>query len=237
MTIVVVTGTGTDIGKTVATAALAAAWRSAGARVGVCKPVQTGCEPGEPGDVDEVARLAGLDATQLQELYRYPEPLAPETAARRAGMGFPELPVLVARIGEFARQHDVTLVEGAGGILVRLGPDLTIVDVAAALAQQTDHQVETVVVTRPGLGTLSDTELTVDRLRDAGMTVGGVVIGAQPAEPDLAMQCNREDLPRLTGVPVVGAVPAASASLPPTDFVSHAPKWVSAAYLNRVWSS
>ncbi len=82
MSVLVISGTSTDVGKTVVTAALAAALRAAGQSVAVCKPAQTGVTVDEPGDLAEVTRLSGVTATV--ELARYPEPLAPDTAARRA---------------------------------------------------------------------------------------------------------------------------------------------------------
>ena len=82
--VLVVTGTGTGVGKTVVTAAIAALAVAAGRRVAVLKPVQTGVEPGERGDLDYLTRLVGNGVT-LRELARYPDPLAPATAARRAG--------------------------------------------------------------------------------------------------------------------------------------------------------
>ncbi|MGH3907303.1 MAG: AAA family ATPase, partial [Pseudonocardiaceae bacterium] len=81
----IVTGTGTGVGKTVVTAALAALAVAAGRRVAVLKPAQTGVRAGEPGDVDEVRRLVGPSVT-CRELARYPDPLAPATAAWRAGV-------------------------------------------------------------------------------------------------------------------------------------------------------
>uniref|UniRef100_UPI002454D49F ATP-dependent dethiobiotin synthetase BioD n=1 Tax=Nocardia farcinica TaxID=37329 RepID=UPI002454D49F len=87
MNTLLVTGTSTDVGKTVVTAALTALARAEGLAVAVCKPAQTGVAPGEPGDLAEVRRLAGPVPTL--ELARYPEPLAPDTAAprRRAPRG------------------------------------------------------------------------------------------------------------------------------------------------------
>ena len=221
--ILVVTGTGTDIGKTIATAAIASVLRDEGLRVGLCKPVQTGLDPDAPGDVDDAAQLAGASTTT--EFFRYPEPLAPETAAHRAGMAPPTLHELAGRIERFAAGVEVTLVEGAGGVLVRLGPELTLVDVAVELATR-GHRVSAVVVNRAGLGTLSDTELTVDRLRDSGIDVAGTVVGMWPDQPDLAQRCNLEDLPRLTGVPVIGRLPAGAGTLGPADFRAGARNWL-----------
>lgn len=84
MPVLVITGTGTEIGKTVVTAAVAASALAAGRSVAVLKPAQTGVRPDERGDADEVARLAG--PVTARELARYPEPLAPATAARRSGL-------------------------------------------------------------------------------------------------------------------------------------------------------
>ncbi|MDV8002197.1 dethiobiotin synthase [Rhodococcus sp. IEGM 1408] len=237
---VVITGTGTDVGKTIATAALAAFARSAGLDVGICKPVQTGLAPGEPGDADEAARLSRVG--RLLEVRRLPDPLAPETAARVAGLPQPQLDDLVGPIRRWlgspeglnstagpdsaagrtdllAPSARLDLIEGAGGVLVRLGTDLTVLDLAAAL------EAPVVVVARAGLGTLSDTELTVRAIEAAGLHCAGTVLGAWPTEPDLAERCNLEDLPRLTGVPVLGRVPAGAGRLAPDEFAQRAPGW------------
>lgn len=221
--ILIITGTGTDIGKTMVTAAIASRLRDEGLRVGLCKPVQTGLDADAPGDVDDAAQLSGVSTTS--EFFRYPEPLAPETAARRAGMAPPVLDELATRIERFAAGVDVTLVEGAGGVLVRLGPELTLVDLAVELSAR-GHKVSSVVVVRAGLGTLSDTELTVDRLRSSGIQVAGTVLGMWPDRPDLAQNCNLEDLPRLTGVPVIGKLPAAVGRLGPGEFRAGARNWL-----------
>ena len=87
MSIVLVTGTGTDIGKTIGTAALAAALREEGKEVHVVKPIQTGFPGPNGGDLDTVAELTGID--NLHGFVRYPEPMAPVAAAQRAGMRLP----------------------------------------------------------------------------------------------------------------------------------------------------
>ena len=100
-----------------------------------------------------------------------------------------------ARIAD-ARAQDTVIVEGAGGLLVRLDAEGgTLLDLASFL--DAVAEVEVVVVVAAGLGTLNHTELTVDALRARGLTVRGLVIGSWPAEPGLAEQCNLEDLPRI----------------------------------------
>lgn len=224
--IVVITGTSTDVGKTVVTAALAATARSAGARVAVCKPAQTGVVSGEAGDLDAVVALTGPLATA--ECVRYPDPLAPDTAARRAGMAELRLDQVADAIDALAASSDLVLVEGAGGVLVRLAADLTLLDIAA------HHDADVVVVVPAGLGALNHAELTVGAIRGAGLRPAGLVIGSWPADPDLAMTCNRTDLPRVTGVPIVGTVPAGAGAIAADQFVTSAPGWFDAEWISAL---
>lgn len=212
--ILVVTGTGTGVGKTVATAALAS---RADGTVIVVKPVQTGVLPGEVGDVDDVRRLAGCEVI---ELVRLPDPLAPETAARLAGVTLPTVADHVAQIRSLADDHDTVIVEGAGGLLVRLdSADGTLLDLAVALS------ASVVVVVAAGLGTLNHSELTVQALRARGIEPDGLVIGSWPTDPDLAERCNLDDLPRVTGVPVLAVIPAGVGALDAAAFAAAVPGW------------
>lgn len=215
MSVLFVTGTSTEVGKTVVTAALAAAALAAGRSVAVCKPAQTGVAPGEPGDLAEVERLTGV--TRTVEIARYPDPLAPDTAARRCGQPLLTLSETAAAIDSLA-DADLTLVEGAGGLLVRLG-EFTLLE----LAQKLDAPV--LVVAAAGLGTLNHSELTTRALSSAGVRCAGVVIGSWPEKPGLAEECNRTDLPRVTGVELVGAVPAGAGGWDRERFSATAPGW------------
>ncbi|MXP21166.1 ATP-dependent dethiobiotin synthetase BioD [Gordonia sp. HNM0687] len=220
-----VAGTSTDVGKTVVTAALVASARAAGLAPAVCKPAQTGVGPGAPGDLAVIENLAG--AVTTAECARYPDPLAPETAARLSGM--PPLDRTTARVAvdRLARAHEMTFIEGAGGVLVRLAPDLTLLDLCA------DVGAPVVVVVPAGLGALNHAELTVGAVRAHGLRVAGLVIGSWPADPDLAMRCNRDDLPRLTGTPVVGVIPAGAGALGQAEFSRRAPSWFDRDWLAR----
>lgn len=223
--VLAVTGTSTDVGKTIVTAALVAAVADAGLTAAVCKPAQTGVAPGEPGDLAVIDELAGPVATV--ECARFPDPLAPDTAARRAGMDQLDPDGISAAVAALSAVHDFTIVEGAGGILVRLADGLTLLDVAAA----TDAGV--LVVVPPGLGALNHAELTVGAIVARGLRPAGLVVGSWPADPDLAMTCNRTDLPRVTGVPIVGVIPAGVGGLDPADFRRRAPSWIDTDWLRR----
>lgn len=200
MPVLVVTGTDTDVGKTVVTAAVAALARDRGASVAVVKPAQTGVPDGAPGDLAEVTRLSGV--TDVHELVRYPDPLSPAAAARLSGREPLDQAALVSLVLELERTRDLVLVEGAGGLLVRFDEDgLTLADLARAL------RAPVLVVARAGLGTLNATALTLSAIAQRGLELSGVVIGSWPAQPGLAERSNLRDLETLAARPLLGAVP------------------------------
>ncbi|WP_371664827.1 dethiobiotin synthase [Streptomyces sp. NBC_00280] len=229
MPILVITGTGTEVGKTVTTAAVAATALAAGRTVAVLKPAQTGVRPDERGDADEVARLAG--AVRTLELARYPDPLAPATAARRASLP-PVRPAEVAEAAaKLAAEYDMVLVEGAGGLLVRFDDEGgTLADAAELL------DAPVLVVASAGLGTLNATELTARELSRRDVHLTGIVIGSWPDSPDLAARCNLADLPVVAGAPLVAALPAGVGTLPPANFRDMAGHWL-APVLGGTWDA
>lgn len=231
MTVLVVTGTDTGVGKTVTTAALACAARLAGIDVAVCKPVQTGARGasaatgnsvGGDDDLREVGRLAGVDA--LHGGWRYPEALAPVAAATRAGMPLPTRDELLASVRDVDAPGRLTIVEGAGGLLVELGADgVTLRDIAV------DLSAPVLVVVSPGLGTLNHTALTLESLAGQGIPTAGLVIGAWPAQPGVAEQGNRDALAGLAEVRAV--LPDGAGALTPHEFEAlsagaFAPDWI-----------
>ena len=221
--IIVVTGTDTGVGKTVATAALAVRVAEHGSVV-VVKPVQTGIGPGDVGDADEIHRLTGA---AVQEFTCLEDPLAPDTAARLRGVRIPPVAEYADRVRVLAEFHDTVIVEGAGGLLVRLDTDGgTLLDLAEELQGRDDVTVEVVVVTRAGLGTLNHSELTVNALRERRIEPAGLVIGSWPAAPGLAETRNLADLPRVTGVPLIGVIPDGAGQLGQDAFRVAAPTWL-----------
>jgi dethiobiotin synthetase len=219
--VLIVSGTGTEVGKTVVTAAIAALAVDRGIRVVVVKPAQTGEPPGPTGDLQTVRRLSGV--TQTHELARFGDPLSPEAAARAAGR--PPLDLANAAVSIKQLEADLILVEGAGGLLVRYDPSgSTIADLAVML------DAPVLVVTTPGLGTLNHTALTLEALSTRRLAAAGVVIGAWPAEPDLAERANLTDLTVIAGRPLAGALPAGAARLSRADFLAAARAGLSPAF-------
>ena len=212
MSVLVVSGTGTGVGKTVVTAALAALAATRGARVAVVKPAQTGATVGDPGDLDDVRRLAGV--TDLHEHARFPDPLSPAAAARRSRLPALDLHDSAARVRGLAADRDLVVVEGAGGLLVRYDAEgLTIADLARELG------APVLVVADPGLGTLNHTALTLEALAHRGIVLAGVVLGSWPADPDLACRSNVRDLEMLAARPLAGAVRAGAGGLDAPEFL------------------
>ena len=230
MTVLIVTGTGTGVGKTIATAALACCAHTAGIDVAVCKPVQTGTGPavgnGAAGrgddDLAEIGRLAGV--TNLVPGARYPQPLAPVAAAALAGRPLPTLDGIVESVRATDRSDRLTLVEGAGGLLVELGAGgATLRDIAVAL------DAPVLVVCQAGLGTLNHVALTLEALGNKGLSCAGLVIGSWPDDPGVAETSNRESLAALA--PVRAVLPAGVGGCEPSDFATMSrsafdPDWV-----------
>ena len=226
--VVLVTGTGTGVGKTVVTAALAAVVRERGSSVAVVKPAQTGVLPGEPGDVDDVRRLVGGDLV-THELVRLRDPLAPEAAARREGVTLPPVAAHAKRVGEVARESEVVFVEGSGGLLVRLDQrGGTLADLGTGLRYK-GIGCGVVLVASAGLGTLNTAALTAEALAARSLPLLGVVIGSWPAEPGLAEECNLVDLPRVTGAPLWGRIPEGAGRMPREQFLAAVPEWFALA--------
>ena len=102
----------------------------------------------------------------------------------------------------------VVLVEGAGGLLVRLTDAYTLADVADRL----------LIVTSLGLGSLNAAELTVREAQRHGIEVLGLIGGSLSAAPDLATRLNLEEMPEVTGCPLWGSLPEGMARMTPAEF-------------------
>lgn len=224
--IIVVSGTTTDIGKTIATAALVTTLTAAGHHPAVCKPAQTGVEDAHNGPnpdnfhsaTGDCATIAALcPDTPVAELSSYRQPMAPESAALEGSFPMLDTSQLAGNITTWARHHrsDVIIIEGAGGILVRLAENYSVLDCA------TDLGAHVLVVTGTELGTLNHTELTTTAICARGLHPIGLILGR-----DLpTSHRNHLDLPRVTGTPIIATIPEGSGQLTPQQFADQAPHW------------
>ena len=175
---VFVTGTDTGVGKTVVACALAMSLRRAGAQVGVMKPIATGARRrhdrgGSAWVSDDAYVLAKAadahDPWALVSPICFREPMAPWTAAQRAHQTIRFAPVMKA-FQQLSVRHDVVVVEGIGGVMVPLNARQTVRDLIQQLG------LPTILVCRPGLGTLNHTALSLQALRQARIRCLGVVV-------------------------------------------------------------
>jgi dethiobiotin synthetase len=191
-----VTGTGTEVGKTVVAAALAHTLVADGNRVAVFKPAESGLA--DPGDPDhELLRRAAASAQTDDEIapYRFGPPVSPHLGAELAGSRI-EPTALVAAARAAAASADSLVCEGVGGLLVPLTPGYLVRDLAAELA------LPVVVAASPGLGTINHTLLTVEAARAIGLEIAAVVLTPWPEEPGEIERSNRETIGRLGAVRV-----------------------------------
>jgi dethiobiotin synthetase len=196
---VFVTGTDTGVGKTVVAAAVCAALAARGERVAAFKPVVTGLdeEPGAwPRDHELLARAAsaGQSPGDVAPLTFGP-PVSPHHAAEEAGTAIEPRELAEAARRE-ASSADALVCEGVGGLLVPLTPGYLIRDFALELG------LPLLVASRPGLGTINHTLLTLEAARAAGLGVAAVVITPWPDEPSSLEESNRKTIESLGQVRV-----------------------------------
>ncbi|MBN2583511.1 MAG: dethiobiotin synthase [Planctomycetes bacterium] len=201
-----VTGTDTDVGKTVVAAGLVAAMKRAGYDVGVMKPIATGGAHRREGLVSEDAEFLAHVCDAPEPLHVISpivlrEPLAPTVAARRAGITI-DLDLVWQAWRLTSTVHDVTVVEGIGGLMVPIADGYRVADLAAEFA------LPLVIVTRPNLGTINHTILTVDAARARGLNVKGLIINGLDADAaGIAEETCPAELARETGLPILAVVP------------------------------
>lgn len=200
-----ITGTDTEVGKTVVAAGLAMAFKKRGVDVGVMKPAVTGCRTRRgrrvSEDVDYLVKASGCtDEPRLVSPYMLRDPLAPEVAARREGVRL-DLRRIFSAFRRLGERHEALIVEGAGGLFVPIKRKYFMIDLIAALGSPI------VLVARPGLGTINHTLLSCEAARTKNIGIAGVVINDYPKKPSLAERTNPDVISRCAGAPLLGVMP------------------------------
>jgi dethiobiotin synthetase len=201
-----ITGTDTDVGKTIVAGAIADWFRRRGRRAGVSKPVGSGCVRRREGLVSEDAEWLAHCADSPHPLdlicpQRYVEPLAPAVAAERSRQPL-DWTEVERSLQLMSRDSEVMIVEGVGGVMVPLDAKHTVLDLAVAIG------LPAIVVARPALGTINHTLLTLHALRQVGVPVAGVVINRYPAEnTTVAEETNPRAIEKWGRVKVLCIVP------------------------------
>lgn len=200
-----ITGTDTGVGKTFFACGLAALLKESGYEVGVMKPAETGCGQDDgkllPQDALALKEASGC-AVPLESIcpYQLHEPLAPSVAAEREGTRI-DIDRLMSVYNEISSSHDITIVEGAGGLLVPLLPSYTYADLAKVL------KLPVIVIAANKLGMINHLLLTLEHASCKGLSVLGYVLNQIESQPSLAAETNREALVSLTGIPCLGELP------------------------------
>jgi dethiobiotin synthetase len=215
-----VTGTDTGVGKTAVAASIVAGLRFRGHAVTALKPLITGLDddpdPEWPPDHVLLARVSGA-SPEATIFAGYGPAVSPHLAVELSGGVAPSAQWLASRVHAAGAPGSVLVVEGAGGLLVPLGPHEDMRDLAVAVG------LALVIAARPGLGTINHTLLTLEAARAVGLTVAGVVLTPWPDQPDAMLRSNRDTiaargavevatLPTVTPQP--GALAIAGANLP-----------------------
>lgn len=200
---VFVTGTDTDIGKTVVTAGLAAVMQSLGYKAGVYKPIQSGAE-------EKNGFLISPDLSYVKKLDFYVEtlctyllkpPTAPYLAAEIDGVSI-NFNAINREYQTIKQNCEVVLVEGAGGLMVPVTKDSLMLDIAKMI------NIPLLVVARPDLGTINHTLLTINQAKQAGLDIAGVIINRYPAGTnDIAIKTAPRLIEEYSDTSILGIIP------------------------------
>ena len=222
-----ITGTDTGVGKTVIAAALIKAAGILGFRACGMKPIETGClkkkskvqktytEAGIQNSTFNIrnSKLLPSDGMFLKEMacmddpidsvtpVRFENPLAPLPASGIEGIPA-DLEKIQSAYSELVSKYEVIIVEGIGGLLVPIRSDYFVLDLAK------DFALPVIVVSRPGLGTINHTMLTVNCAVKEGLQVAGIIINySHPPQGTLAEKTNADVIKKVSPVPVIGIFP------------------------------
>lgn len=197
-----VTGTDTDVGKTLISSGLAAVLKEKNIDVGVFKPLLSGVSREDP--TSDTSLLKQLSETSLshEEItpFEFREPLAPYVAGKMEGKNV-RIEEVLRNWEKISKKHEFFIVEGAGGISVPYGKNFLVSDLMKAL------RLPILIVARPNLGTVNHIFLTIEYAKSLGLSVAGIVINGMSEKPDLAEKTNPELIEELCGVPILGITP------------------------------
>ena len=202
MSKIFVSGTGTDVGKTLVSTALILHLQSKGALVGYEKPAETGCKTvkGSPfcPDVEFVKTMTQC-VTALPEYYFDP-PKAPYAAARESGVCI-SMEALCKRVDARFAELDALIIEGAGGLLVPLTAENSFADFAVAL------NTPMLIAAEAGLGTINHSLLTIEAAQARSIPILGIVLSCASAQDPVFVEENAKEISRISNVPVLGTLP------------------------------
>lgn len=201
-----ITGTDTGVGKTVVAGAIARILADRGSKVGVFKPIATGCRRDWEGlvsyDTEFLANCANsnLSLSTITPV-GYLTPAAPLVSAAHEGRPI-DFGGIASAYRQVCEESDIVIVEGIGGVRVPLTGEFDLLDLAAEFA------LPIVIVARPNLGTINHTLMTIDSIRAAQLNIAGVVInGYDATKATLAEDTAEQVIAQVSGVKILAVVP------------------------------
>ncbi|MDR4945212.1 dethiobiotin synthase [Neobacillus cucumis] len=197
-----VTGTDTDVGKTIISSGLAAVFKEKKIDVGVFKPLLSGISRVDPDSDTSLLKQLSQTSLSYEEItpFEFKEPLAPYVAGKLEGK-IVTMEEVLNHWDKIRKKHEFFIVEGAGGISVPLGEHFLVSDLMKAM------NLPIVIVARPNLGTVNHIFLTVQYAKSLGLSVAGIIINGISDHPNLAEKTNPELIEELCGVPILGITP------------------------------
>ncbi len=206
---VFITGTDTDVGKTIVTAGFLRQLRRAGVNAASMKPVQTGAEVSSDGILTAPDLRVHHKAAEwvpppgeadLMAPYLYEPACSPHLAGRMAG-SYPDIGHIADCARQLEERYEFLLVEGAGGVYAPLTESETMLDLMKALGYPV------LLVAHRGLGTINHTLLSIEALRSAGLKIMGVVFNEiEDVQPDFIKEDNPETVKSFGGVEILGNI-------------------------------
>ena len=205
---VFITGTDTEVGKTIIAGGLARLLRNMGINVGVMKPVETGGEYKKGKlvgkDTEYLVRMSKIQDTYSHiNPYILQRPLAPYVAAKLEGKSIHRRKIL-ASFRNLMDKYDFLIVEGCGGFLVPITSNCMISDLAR------DMKLPVIIIARAGLGSINHTLLTLDHARRSGIKVIGVIINKISRNIQTSEKTNPQIIKTFGKVPILGVIPYTS---------------------------
>ena len=201
-----ITGTDTGVGKTVIAGGVIRVLHSLGIKTCAMKPIESGCGregtiliPHDGTFLKQTAQME--DPIRLVVPYCFENPLSPFSAAETEGREI-SIEEIKRAYHTLYTSYEAIVVEGIGGLMVPIKKDYYVVDLAK------EFSLPLLIVTKPGLGTLNHTMLTVNCAVQAGLEVAGLILNySRPPEKSLAEKTNPNVLREICPVPIVGTFP------------------------------
>ncbi|MFH1612447.1 MAG: adenosylmethionine--8-amino-7-oxononanoate transaminase [bacterium] len=194
-----ITGTDTNVGKTIITAGLANAFRKKGIDIGVMKPIQTGKTLSDTLFLKKLACVN--DCNSLITPYHFSFPLSPLVASQKEKKII-KIDKIKKAYQKLSSKHDLVLVEGIGGLLVPIKKDYLVIDLIKEL------NLPVIIVARAELGTINHTLLTVKQAEMEGINLIGIIINNfSQKKPGICEKTNPEIISKFTHLPILGKVP------------------------------